>query len=88
MNKRCPWANALGVPREGVHSTRIFGYAAFDVIGTVAIALIITYIWGWSWRRFVEVCLSAFATGIALHYIFGVDTVLNVQLFGYACTDD
>jgi hypothetical protein len=26
--------------------------------------------------------------GIALHYIFGVDTVLNVQLFGYACTDD
>jgi hypothetical protein len=50
---------------------RIFGYAAFDVIGTVAIALIITYIWG-GLGRFVEVCLSAFA-GIALHYIFGVD---------------
>jgi hypothetical protein len=37
----CPFSNIFGKPGEGVHSFRIFGFAAFDLIGTLVLAYIL-----------------------------------------------
>ena len=40
----CKYKNILGVPGNGVHSYRIFNIAIVDVILTVIVAYIISYI--------------------------------------------
>jgi hypothetical protein len=37
----CSFSNIFGKPGEGVHSFRIFGFAAFDLIGTLVLAYIL-----------------------------------------------
>jgi hypothetical protein len=75
----CPYRDVLGRPGVGVHGPRVFGLAAFDVIGTALLALFVgrgsPYA---SARAFVALMCVA----IALHRAFCVDTALNVRLFG------
>jgi hypothetical protein len=67
----CPFAHALGVPGEGVHSTRIFGLAAFDMFATLLGAIITTFIMKIDlWKTF----LFWFILGEVLHYAFGTNT--------------
>ena len=40
----CPYANILGVPGEGVHAARIFGLARNDIIATILVAALTSYI--------------------------------------------
>jgi len=67
----CPFANALGVPGEGVHKTRIFGLAAFDIFATIIGAVIFALILKIAiWKSLI----FWFVLGEILHYAFGTDT--------------
>jgi hypothetical protein len=79
-----------GLPREGIHSYRLFDFAVVDVLVTVAAAAAWTWIAtagmehhpesfliGLRWRMAVLV-----GAGVAAHYALGINTRLNVLLFG------
>lgn len=63
--------NLFGKPNEGLHSYRIFGYAAFDLFATLIVAIFIA-------RKYklstFFTFLSLFTLGEVLHYIIGVKT--------------
>lgn len=67
----CPYANALGVPGQGVHATRFMGLALNDTLMTIALAFVTTYLINIS---FLESFVSWFIIGEVLHYVFGVNT--------------
>jgi hypothetical protein len=67
----CPFAHALGVPGEGVHKTRIFGLAAFDIFATIIGAIIFAFILKIAiWKSLI----FWFVLGEVLHYAFGTKT--------------
>ena len=41
----CPYRFIFGVPEKGFHSTRFFGFALNDTLGTIVLAFIVTYIY-------------------------------------------
>ena len=67
----CKHADVFGHPGEGVHSTRIGGYALYDIIGTFLLAFLTTYFF--RVNIFVSV-LAWFIVGEILHYMFCVKT--------------
>lgn len=67
----CPFKNALGIPGEGVHSYRIFGLAAFDIIATIIVAIISSF---YTNTSLALNFLGWFILGEVLHYVFCVKT--------------
>lgn len=68
----------LGKPREGFHADRMAGdLARNDVVGTVAIAGLISAYWDVSLWKSVG---GLFLLGTAAHVAGGVDTALVVRL--------
>jgi hypothetical protein len=67
----CPYANALGVPGEGIHAARIFGIARNDTIMTIIAALITAYVFNISFLLSFAIW---FVAGEILHYAFGTNT--------------
>lgn len=67
----CPYANALGVPGEGVHAARIFGISQNDLIMTIIAAIITAYALNISFLLSFTVW---FVAGELLHYLFGTKT--------------
>jgi uncharacterized membrane protein len=74
----CKYKNVLGKPRKGIHSYRLFGVAIADVIMTLIGALILAYVFNWS---FIYTALGLFILGIVLHRFFCVRTTLDKVLF-------
>lgn len=74
----CPYANILGIPGKGVHAPRVLGFARNDVIATIVIAVITSYIYRIS---FLYSLAGWFILGEILHYIFGTDTAF-LKLIG------
>jgi uncharacterized membrane protein len=74
----CKYKNALGVPKKGIHSYRLFGVAIADVIMTIIGAYIISYFFKTS---FLYTTISLFGLGIVLHRLFCVRTTLDKALF-------
>ncbi len=67
----CPYKYALGIPGMGFHATRIFGFALYDILGTIAVAALTWWIWkGPYWKHLV----AWFIGGEVLHWAFGTDT--------------
>ena len=78
----CPYKYILGIPKIGFHSTRIFGFALYDILGTVVIALIVSYIYSIPiWKSI----LGIFVLGEVLHYLFGVQTAFLTAIDIKAC---
>jgi hypothetical protein len=67
----CPYANALGVPGEGVHAARFLGMAQNDWIMTIIGAVLISFLFQ---VNVLYSFLGLFIGGEALHYFFGVNT--------------
>lgn len=74
----CKYKNALGEPRKGIHSYRLFGVAIADVIMTLIGALILAYLFNWS---FIYTAVGLFILGIILHRLFCVRTTVDKLLF-------
>jgi hypothetical protein len=77
----CKYKNILGVPGKGVHSYRIFNIAIVDVLLTLILAYIISYIFK---KSFFWVSVILFILGIILHRLFCVRTTIDKLLFPYA----
>jgi hypothetical protein len=70
-NPFCKYKDALGVPNEGIHRHRLFGFAIVDVVMTILGAFLI------SWLFKVKLWMSVvglFALGVVLHKVFCVKT--------------
>ena len=67
------YSNILGIPGKGFHK-HIFGFALYDLLGTILIALLITR------KHFIKVFVVLMLLAIFLHWLFGVKTVLNTFL--------
>jgi hypothetical protein len=71
------YAFIFGKPGEGAHSRRFFGFAFVDLIGTVLLAILVTYIWDVPlWKSIV----GMFILGEVLHYLFGSQTAFLTTL--------
>ena len=75
----CRYKSLGGSPGQGIHSTRLFGLAAIDVIFTLIGALAISWIFKTGLLKTVVVL---FVLGIIAHRVFCVDTKLNTLIFG------
>ena len=73
----CPYANALGVPGQGVHAQRFFGLALNDMIATLVAAIISSWLLNISLLYSI---LGWFVLGEVLHYAFGVNTAFLKML--------
>ena len=78
MVNLCKYKNALGEPKKGVHSYRLFGVSIMDVLMTLIGAAIISYFSGYS---FFYVAIFLFVLGIILHRLFCVRTTVDNILF-------
>lgn len=77
INQPTALKNSLGEPGKGFHSVRFLGYALYDVIGTIVIAIIISY---FTKYKFIWVLLILFIVAEVLHWYFGVETTIIKQL--------
>ena len=71
--------NIAGKPREGIHSIRLFDFAIMDILFTVLAAYLIAR---YSQKSFILIFVLLVLLGIFLHWLFCVDTKLNVMIFG------
>ena len=76
----CPYATILGKRGEGVHSSRILGFALNDTIATIIAVIITSYVFEIS---LVYSLIGWFTAGEVLHILFGVDTAF-LELVGLA----
>jgi hypothetical protein len=74
----CPYATALGIRGQGVHSSRILGLALNDIIATIVVAIITSYVFNIS---FLYSLIGWFFLGEVLHVAFSVDTAF-LELIG------
>jgi len=68
----CPFSNIFGAPGEGVHSVRIFGFAAFDIVGTFILALVL----GWG-KNTLVIFILLLLISIPIHKLFCVKSRLT-----------
>ncbi len=73
----CQYKDSLGKSGKGIHSYRLFGVAIMDVIMTFIGALLLSYIFKWS---FMYTTIGLFVLGIILHRVFCVRTTLDKLL--------
>lgn len=74
----CPYSTALGIRGQGVHSSRIMGFALNDILATMVLAVITSYSLKIS---FLYSFFIWFILGEVLHVAYGVDTAF-LELFG------
>lgn len=73
----CPYKYVLGIPGQGFHSTRIFGYALNDTLATIVLALVTSYLLKLS---FLPVLVFWLIAGEILHYAFGTQTAFLTSI--------
>jgi hypothetical protein len=79
MSSGCQYKNMFGAPNTGLHSYRIMDIAIVDVLLTLLVAWILSYMSG---VEYWKMALGMFVLGIVLHRVFCVRTTLDKLLFG------
>ena len=67
----CPYAHALGIPGQGFHARRVVGFALYDTLGTIGLAILTSMIFR---IHILSSLLLWFVLGEVLHYAFGTRT--------------
>jgi len=79
---KCPFAYIFGVPGQGFHEKRLYGYAFNDTVGTLVLALITAFVFQIAvWKSII----AWFVAGEVLHYIFGSQTAFLTTIGVTAC---
>jgi hypothetical protein len=73
----CPYKYILGIPGQGFHSTRFMGYALYDTLATIVLALASAYLFK---LPFLPVLVFWFILGEILHYAFGTQTAFLTSI--------
>jgi len=68
--KLTDFKNKFGLPGEGVHSKRIYGFALMDIIGTIILALIL---WVILLYLPLKEILPFFIVGLVFYLLLGLD---------------
>ena len=76
---QCKYKAIFGNENTGIHAIRLFNTAFIDILGTILIALIISYIFNYN-VYIVFIILMIIA--IILHRLFCVNTTINKHIFG------
>lgn len=71
--------NIFGEPRKGIHKYRIADIAIVDVVGTIAVAWLISHVMQYNFWKTVA---ALFILGIILHRLLDVRTTIDKKLFG------
>jgi len=66
--------SVLGIPEQGVHKHYRFGFAIWDLIFTLLLAIFITKIMRKSNVNILYIFILLFFIGQCLHVLFGVNT--------------
>jgi len=74
----CKYRNIFGEPWKGVHSARLFGVAAFDLVATVVASVIISMLF--KINVFI-VFTFLLLLSLVVHYLFCVKTTLTKMIF-------
>ena len=69
-----------GVPGQGIHSTRIFGFAFWDIFITVVAAFLLDK-WLLKGKSFWGMFLALIIVAVVVHKSLGINTKLNSILF-------
>jgi hypothetical protein len=69
--KLCQYKNIFGVPGQGVHSFKFLGTSMFDYLGTILMAMALTWLTD---TPLVLTTIFMFAIGILSHYVFCIPT--------------
>jgi hypothetical protein len=85
-------AHAFGEPGRGIHSFRVLGLAAVDLLATAGVAAVVAqFILGGRRRTlcngmmaFLCAFIILIAIAVTAHELIGVNTQLNAWLFGRA----
>ena len=75
----CEYKDLFGKPGEGFHKTRLFGLAAYDLIGTIILIIVISILTG---VNVLVVALFVSVLTVMIHRVFCVNTALNIKIFG------
>ena len=67
----CQYSDVLGKPNQGIHATRLFGLAFWDIFMTLIVALIIAYTMQMSP---IKTIIGLFLLAQILHILFCVNT--------------
>lgn len=70
-----------GTPGTGIHSTRLFGLAFWDMLLTVVFAILVNR-WVFDGKHFAGVLVAMVLLGIGVHRALGINTKLNQIIFG------
>lgn len=73
----CPYRYALGIPGQGVHSTRFLGFAVFDWVATFLLAAFTAFI---TKTEYWSNLIFWFIIGEILHYYFGTQTAFLTMI--------
>ena len=79
---KCPYKFIFGKPKTGFHSTRVFGLALGDTVGTILLGILFSYLFHVS--LFYSI-VGMFILGEILHYLFGVQTAFLDMIRIKAC---
>jgi len=74
------YRHIFGKENEGIHSYRFLNYALMDVIFTLIGAIILSYFLK---IHFLPIFIFLILLGILLHYLFCVETTLNLQIYSF-----
>ena len=74
----CKYKNIFGKPNDGIHSYRLFNIAIIDLLATIIVAWLLSYLFDIS---FIMITLLLLLMGIILHNIFCVKTTIDLLLF-------
>jgi hypothetical protein len=75
----CKYSDIFGKPNEGIHSYRVFNIAIVDLILTVIIVIILSYMFN---LNFISLLIVVLLLGIILHRVFCVKTTVDKLIFG------
>lgn len=78
----CPYKFIFGVPKKGFHERRFLGLSLNDILGTIGLAIIYSFLFKSS---IVKSLIIMFILGEVLHYLFGVQTAFLTLIGIKAC---
>ncbi len=75
----CKYRDIFGKPKKGFHKNRFLGFALYDIIGTIIIALIISGLFA---TNFWITLFTLLFVAQILHYLFCVNTTFINHILG------
>jgi len=78
----CKYKHIFGEERRGVHSWRLFDIAIVDLLATVSVAALLTFVIKKTWWMFFLILGGLLVLGIIVHRLFCVNTKINMMIFG------